>query len=411
MKHLINLLLFSFSLLLLSSFNFAGNQESLLTITRVYPICVSFFISNYIIFYLITIRNAQIFVLRSINTPFCIFYILFILVNSFSGIFSGISVDWMLWKNFELLNGVFWFISFYSLYFYIKINNILEKIGFLLIISFLSICTYEVFFLLKTYSFLDLLLVIRPEIEVPKINAIRLSILATFITIFSLLKFKGKNFIWLFISLFGMLLIIIAKSRTGFLAIILFFFFEQYIFSNRVFLRALFLGIIFTFSYFFLNKYFIDFASIMRIDDFDSLSRGGGRLTGMDKQAGSSSWGESLEFISNNFTIGIGNINTKRFLDAKIYSVDNFILQNFIAGGILGGGLLSFWAFLKFPFSFWRYFKINKFLYKNYKVRFATLMLIIFFVKSFSTNGASFFGIEFLFLGLSYAIFNKVKSQ
>jgi hypothetical protein len=131
----------------------------------------------------------------------------------------------------------------------------------------------------------------------------------------------------------------------------------------------------------------------------------------MDKTQGTSSWGESLKFISNNITMGIGNINTKRFLNTKIFSVDNFILQNFIAGGFVGGGLLSFWAFFKFPFSFWGYFKKNNLKYKNYKIRLANLILLIFFVKSFTTNGASFFGIEFLFLGISFAIFDKVRKQ
>jgi len=121
--------------------------------------------------------------------------------------------------------------------------------------------------------------------------------------------------------------------------------------------------------------------------------------------------GESLSLAGDNFIIGIGNINTKRFLQSKENSVDNFILQNLIAGGFFGGVLLSFWAFFKFPFSFWSYFKKNKEKYKNFKIRFANLILLIFFVKSFTTNGASFFGFEFLFLGISYTIFDRFKNE
>jgi len=378
--------------------------------TRVLPVFISFLVSNYIVLYLSNIREAQNFVLKSINTPFTKFYLLFIFINSISGVFNGISVNWMLWKNFEMLTGVLWFVSFHSLYFYVKFDDIVEKIGFILLLFFISICTYEVYFLLKTYSYTELLFVVRPEIELPKINPIKLSIFAAYIAIYSSLKCKRKNFIWLFLSFFGLLLILMAKSRTGFIVVVLFFLYEQFISNNKIVFRVLLCSSIFMVSSFIFSQYLIDFATIMRINDFDVLLNGGGRLKSMDS-GGTSSWGESLKLISNHITMGIGNINTKRFLDTKIYSVDNFILQNLIAGGLVGGGLLSFWAFFVFPLGFWRYFKKHKEKYKKNKIRLANMILIIFFVKSFSTNGASFFGIEFLFLGISYAIFNKVKIQ
>ena len=276
MRNLTKLLLFSFVLLLFSSVNFTDSQESLLLTTRVLPIFLCFIITSYINIRLGGFLSKYPF--RAIKTPFFKFYLLFIIVNSISGIVNGISVGWLLWKNFEILTGMLWFISFHSLYSYMKLREIINRISILTFIFFISLCTYELFFLLKTNNFLNLLLVIRPELDFPKINPIKLSIFASYITIYSLLKFKRTNYIWLFLSFFGILMIVIAKSRTGFLILLLFFLYEQFIFSKQIALRALFVSFIFTVIFIFLNKHVVEFLSIMRIDDWETFLKGGGEL-------------------------------------------------------------------------------------------------------------------------------------
>lgn len=360
--------------------------------------------------YIGTFRNYKKHLLNAIITPFTQFYLIFLIINSLAGVIHGVSVGWMLWKNFELLTGVLWIIFFSAIYSSNNINNLLERVSFLLFIFLLCICTYEIYFLLKTHSFLNLLLNVRPELIMPKINPIKLSVFATFITIYSVIKFKDKKLIWAVFVFYGFLMLLVSKSRTGFLIIVLYFFYEQLIFSKRFIIRITIIFLIFSISSVFFSSEIANFTSIMRLNDLETLSAGGGRLSAQD-ETNQSSWGESLSLAGDNFIIGIGNINTKRFLQSKENSVDNFILQNLIAGGFFGGVLLSFWAFFKFPFSFWSYFKKNKEKYKNFKIRFANLILLIFFVKSFTTNGASFFGFEFLFLGISYTIFDRFKNE
>ena len=397
-------------LLLFSSLNFSDSNESMLLPTRILPVFLSFFISCSSLFYLGTFRNSNKYFSKAVISPFTQFYLIFLIFNSLAGVFNGVSVGWILWKNFELLTGVLWIIVFSIVYHKRIVNNLVEKVSLLLFIFILSISTYEIYFLLKTHSFLNLFLNVRPELMLPRINPIKLSIFAIFITVYSVIKLKDKKLIWWFFIFFGLFLLIVSKSRTGFLILLLYFFYEQFIFSKIFFIRIIIISSIFSISSFFFNSQISDLANIMRIDNLESLSDGSGRISSQDSSE-VSSWGESLTLIADNPAFGIGNINTKRFLSNKEKSVDNFILQNFIAGGFFGGVLLSFWAFFKFPFSFWRYFINNKEKYKNFKIRFANLILMIFFVKSLTTNGASFFGFEFLFLGISYTIFDRFKNE
>ena len=406
------LIYFSFILLLISVLNFSADDDNMLLITRIIPILLSIIFSCFTIisFKLKYPRTASQLIIQAAFSPLFKFYLIFIVINSLSGIINGEAVVWLLWKNTELLAGLIWFVSFFVTCSYYDKGKLLNNIFAIIFFYFLIIGAFALFKFTENDSILNLIF-IRPELEVPKINPLLLSVFAVYILIYSSLKLNySKNKIIFYSTLFfGFLLLVISKSRTGVIIILLYFLYETIFVYRRAMIYFAIIPLVLLLFWAFFPGLISDFILIMRLQGSEELYNGSGRFSSGGNGYKNSSWGESILLIEKNPLFGIGNINTKRFLFSKDYSVDNFILQTFVAGGVIGASLLSIWAFIIFPFKFWKYFSNNKYKYKTNIIRMSNLLLCIFFVRCLTTNGAAFFGFEFLFLAISFTIYSTDK--
>lgn len=408
------LIYFSFILLLISVLNFSEGDDNMLLITRVIPIILSIIFSFFTIvsFKLKYPRTASQSINQAVFSPLFIFYLIFIVINSLSGSINGEAVGWLLWKNTELLAGLIWFVSFFVACSYYYKGKLLNNIFAIIFLYFLIIGAFTLFKFIEIYSILDLIFFIRPEMELPKINPLLLSVFAVYILIYSRLKLNySKNKIIFYSTLFfGFLLLLISKSRTGVIIILLYFLYETIFVYKRFMIYFAIIPLFLLLFWAFFPGLISNFLLIMRLEGSEQLYSGSGRFSSGGNGFENSSWGESILLIEKNPLFGIGNINTKRFIFSKDYSVDNFFLQTFIAGGVIGASLLSIWAFIIFPFKFWKYFSNNRHKYKtNIIFQMSNLLLSIFFVRCLTTNGAAFFGFEFLFLAISFTIYKIDK--
>ena len=96
---------------ILLCFNFSNNDFEIQLYTKFIPIILFFLFSFLLIvkFYkLLRLKSTKIFL-----SPLFISYLIFIVVNLFSGNLKGVNeTGWLLWKNIEIFAGLVWFLAF-----------------------------------------------------------------------------------------------------------------------------------------------------------------------------------------------------------------------------------------------------------------------------------------------------------
>ena len=393
---------------ILLCFNFSNNDFEIQLYTKFIPIILFFLFSFLLIvkFYkLLRLKSTKIFL-----SPLFISYLIFIVVNLFSGNLKGVNeTGWLLWKNIEIFAGLVWFLA---LNYVINYNPemIFKRLLYIIYLCLIILTLFVIYNQLNMYSLTEILFTSRVESEFPKINPITLSIIGVFIFFTTIYLKPFNNIINYLIISFALFLILAAKSRTGVLIIVNFYLINLLI-ANRGRFNLFFVFLVFlVFDLNFTNFFSSNLLEILRLDSEAEIWRFGGRIRGYQSERFiESSWGESIAMISENIFFGVGNINTHFQLATKLYSVDNFVLQNLIAAGVVGGSLLSTWAFIIFPLQFLTFYTRK---IKKINIPFLSLIfsfLLIFWIKSFTTNGASYYGLEFLLLVIVYLYFIKYE--
>ena len=364
-------------------------------LTRVFPCLLCLFITVYS---LLKLSGKNI--LRKTFNPIILFYLLYIIINTFSATLHNDSfiLNWTLWKNFEILTACLWSIWLYYVFLMYGHKQIFHNLLKLVNYFFVILGVFSIYSFLQENSLTNLILYIRPSLEMPIINPIMLSLIAVFILVYSVLNLKKTRYqlLYFIFILLGITLLLIAKSRTGYFIAIFYSVFYSYYFNN-------FSTKIKTYILFFvtivLASIYSQYLEFSRLGD--AFSDGfGGRISKSETRFENTSWGESLIFIEQNLFFGQGNLNYQRFINSKNYSVDNSILQFLLASGIIGGTLIISYLFFILPAKIHKFFKKHKF---NPSSKLVLLLILIAYFRSMTTNGFSTYGFELLFLLLSYS--------
>ncbi len=150
----------------------------------------------------------------------------------------------------------------------------------------------------------------------------------------------------------------------------------------------------------------------MRVDSWEELARGAGRLQTEDGNR--SGWGETVQVIKKSPAIGWGYVIVRRFMQHDHAAVDNFALQALVAAGVIGALPMIFYSLyvflrwligLHFPDAEAR--RIGEM---------GVLATCLGFVKSLTTNGISAYDfslILFLFgcISMRFVLYKQRRTQ
>lgn len=246
----------------------------------------------------------------------------------------------------------------------------------------------------------------RPEAHVPVVNPIMLGYLGAMVIIFAVIKGFSPLTTGAFLAL-GISAVALSKSRTAVILLGIYFAFHFYsVAKTRLSVPVLVLA--FTLLVLIITN-IPSFTDLMRLSTLfnDGL---GGRLRLRETGYGESSWGESFTLFIQQPLFGYGNINFQRFLDSKSFSVDNALLQVLLAGGIIGGGLYILYSFFYVPLMVAR--AIGKVPSEMRLVKGLIMSLnLSFIIRSFSTNGVAYLGIEMISLMLLLSILKTLSYE
>jgi hypothetical protein len=304
------------------------NVQRVNTLFRIVPISICFG--------LISLTSLPIFnvvVTVSKETPYAA-WIWYAMIAIFSGVISSIAPLWSGWKCIELLVVVYWATA---------VSSHARATGSMTTIwnCFLSMtwcCTAMVILSLvqmlqSGVTPLDFLQ--RGNLRLyslwPHVNPISLSIMATF-SVVGLLHANRLN-IFLKISLIApsLLAMVLTKSRTGLLAVLLIALFT--VLSSAMGRRLKQATLLLIFCGCVVVATNATLKETLRVDDYQRVMMGAGRIISADGKT--SAWGDSIEFFGRSPIIGYGFLNQSRFMGRET-STDNGLLQILLSAGLVG---------------------------------------------------------------------------
>jgi len=393
------ILLFCVALSYIIFLNFSQTEQGqlvnpLLLYTRVIP--------TFVIFALTIALNVGRRFPQSIRELFRfpsigVFWFLF--VSILWGFVQNIQPLWSAWKCFEMVVVLYMGISIALQCreqpgFFFKVVELVNILSLILCLWILYLR-----FVVQGYS-IEQLIFLRLNTEVPKMNAINLSVISAFGLFYNCIKIRRTTFFRLLIIVVFLLIFIASKSRTGLVVILVYILFWSVLHlrsSWKIGSILLGLGI----GSLVVNQQVLE---VLRISDRQEVLTLGGRLSSNVNETGA--WPETLRFVERNMFIGLGNINLSRFLDEKRFAVDNFFLQSILASGLFGS--IIYFAVLFYLAFWWCRIVFSGALRSNGKgplIKIVSILFIIAFTRSLTTNDLAFHGFGFLLFVLLFTIY------
>jgi O-antigen ligase len=300
---------------------------------RAIPLLLSAIIS------IIAAPKPRIRLIGHLFSPPFVFFLWYIGIGLLSGVLSGISPLYSLWKGIELTVVIIWAVVIAS---WLEAPGSKRLLRLCFIAIFWSIVAVNIWTLYSNYGFpqnwfVDFLVRPRLEGDFPIINPLQLGTMAAYVITMSLvLGRRNKRFLYFLIALPAVSILIHTQARSA--AVGLLFAVFLLLFSRRrlnplnsvIIVVLLLMFFTFSMSNEAFGAYFFRAQSSVWLDtqDIDIPRLFSGRID--------MSWADSLEMFSSSPVIGYGLINLSRFFKEQIFGVDNTYLQLLLASGVLG---------------------------------------------------------------------------
>ncbi len=272
---------------------------------------------------------------RELTRPPFVFWIWYALVAMVSGFSSGLSPLWSSWKCIEVLIVVVWTATIALWIKRSQSTYVLRRCFFLLTLACNLVSLFALSEIAREGSSIREYVVqgLRLDTTWPHINSITLSVISLFGMCGGvLLMGKTRSPLRLLLLIPAAIAFGLARSRTGLLGL---FVVASYALLSSSISKGKKLGLIsLGMAMLIVVATSQDFREWMRIDTWEEIARGAGRIR--TQEGNRSGWGETVRLIEKSPTIGVGFTIVRRFVDQSHIAVDNFVLQSLVAAGFLG---------------------------------------------------------------------------